>query len=131
MELFWKTVGAVLIAVILEVHLGKQEKDFSVLLTMTACCMGVAAALHFLEPVLQLLHEMETTAQLQDGALGILLKCTGIALVAEIAGLICRDSGNGSMGKMVQLLGNAGILYLSIPVVRMFLDLLQEILGEL
>ena len=48
-----------------------------------------------------------------------------------IAGLICRDSGNGSMGKMVQLLGNAGILYLSIPVVRMFLDLLQEILGEL
>ena len=131
MELFWKAVGAVLIAVILEVHLGKQEKDFAALLTMAVCCMGTAAALHFLEPVLQLLQELEATAQLQHGALGILLKCTGIALVAEIAGLICRDAGNGSLGKMVQLLGSTGILYLSMPVVRMFAELLQEILGEL
>ena len=131
MELFWKTVGAVLIAVILEVHLGKQEKDFAALLTMAVCCMGAAAALHFLEPVVQLLQELETMAQLRDGMLGILLKCTGIALVAEISGLVCRDAGNGSLGKIVQLLGSAGILYLSVPVVRMFAELLQEILGEL
>lgn len=131
MELFWKSVAAVLIAVILGLHIGKQEKELGTLLTMAVCCMGTAAAMVFLEPVLELLRELESVVQLRDGMLGILLKCAGIALVAEIAGLICLDAGNGALGKMVQLLGSAGILYLSIPMVKTVLVLLQEILGEL
>lgn len=131
MELYWKTLGAVLTAVVLGVHFSRQERDFSTLLTMALCCMGAAAAVTFLEPVLELLKELNTIVGLKNDTLNILLKCTGIALVSELAGLICQDAGSSSAGKTVHLLGTAVILYLSVPVVTALLTLLKEILGEL
>lgn len=63
--------------------------------------------------------------------LGILLKAVGIGLVSEIAGLVCTDAGNGSLGKTLQMLGSAVILYLSLPIFTAMLELIREILREL
>ena len=131
METFWKAAAIVLITVILGLAVGKQEKDIAALLTMTGCCLLGIFAVSYLEPVLDLLRELESVGQLQSGMLGILLKAVGIALTAEIAGMICADAGNGSLGKTLQLLGSAVILYLSIPIFQAFLTLIREILGEL
>lgn len=128
---FWKTAAAVLLAVILGLTVGKQEKDLSILLTMAVCCMVAAIAVSYLEPVLDLLRELESIGELQGGLLGILLKAVGIALVAELAGMICSDAGNGSLGKTLQMLGSAVILYLSIPIFDALLTLIRDILGEL
>lgn len=131
MGLFWKAAGAVLIAVVLGLSLGKQEKDFAVLLTLAVCCMVMAIAVSYLEPVLDFLRELEALGDLQGDMLGVLLKAVGIGLVAEIAGMVCTDAGNGSLGKQLQMLGSAAILYLSIPIFSALLSLIQEILGEL
>lgn len=131
MELFWKAAAAVLIAVVLGLALGKQEKDISVLLTMAVCCMCGMIMISYLEPLLDFLRELEALGDLQGDILGILLKAVGIGLVAEIAGMVCTDAGNGSLGKTLQMLGSAVILYLSIPIFNAFLKLIQEILGEI
>ena len=131
MEMFWKAAAAVLIAVVLGLALGKQEKDISVLLTMAVCCMGATIAISYLEPVLDFLRELEALGDLQGDMLGILLKAVGIGLVAEIAGMVCTDAGNGSLGKTLQMLGSAAILYLSLPIFSALLKLIQDILGEL
>ena len=122
MSLFWKAAAAVLLAVVLGLSLGKQ-KDIGVLLTMAVCCMVAMIAISYLEPVLDFLRELET--------LGILLKAVGIGLVSEIAGLVCTDAGNGSLGKTLQMLGSAVILYLSLPIFTAMLELIREILREL
>ena len=131
MGLFWKAAGAVLIAVVLGLSLGKQEKDFAVLLTLAVCCMVMAIAVSYLEPVLDFLRELEALGDLQGDMLGVLLKAVGIGRGAEIAGMVCTDAGNGSLGKQLQMLGSAAILYLSIPIFSALLSLIQEILGEL
>lgn len=128
---FWKAAAAVLLTVVLGLAIGKQEKDISALLSMAVCCMIGVIAISYLEPVLDLLRELESLGELQGGMLGILLKAVGITLVAEIAGMICTDAGNGSLAKTLQLLGSAVILYLSIPIFHAFLTLIREILGEL
>ena len=127
MSLFWKAAAAVLLAVVLGLSLGKQ-KDIGVLLTMAVCCM---VAISYLEPVLDFLRELETLGDLQGDMLGILLKAVGIGLVSEIAGLVCTDAGNGSLGKTLQMLGSAVILYLSLPIFTAMLELIREILREL
>ncbi len=131
MELFWKAAGLVLLSLVLGMALEKQEKDYATLLTTAACCMVAGVALHYLEPVLDFFRELETVGQLDDGLLGALLKAVGIGLVAEIGGAVCTDGGNGSLGKQLQLLGSAVILYLSLPIFSGLLALIQEILGEL
>lgn len=131
MEVYWKVVGAVLTTLILGLHLGKQEKDLAVVLSLSVCCLGLTVMVSFLEPVLAFLRELESIAGMQEGAFGILLKCTGIALVSETAALICQDGGNGSLGRMVQVLGSSVILYLSVPAMNALLKLVQDILGVL
>lgn len=131
MELFWKVIGAVLTTVVLGIHLSKQEKDMSILLALAVCCLGASAAVSFLGPVIELLRELETVVQPKSEILQIVLKCTGIAIVSELAAMICQDAGSGSVGKMVQLLGSAVILYLAIPIVSALLILLRDLLGGL
>ena len=127
MSLFWKAAAAVLLAVVLGLSLGKQ-KD---IVTMAVCCMVAMIAISYLEPVLDFLRELETLGDLQGDMLGILLKAVGIGLVSEIAGLVCTDAGNGSLGKTLQMLGSAVILYLSLPIFTAMLELIREILREL
>lgn len=131
MDTFWKAAAAVLLAVILVPAVANTEKDISVLLTMAVCCLVAAAAFSYLEPVLDLLWELKALGDLSGEMLGILMKAVGIGLVAEIAGMICADAGNGSLGKTLQILASAAILYLSIPLFQAFLTLVQEILGQL
>ncbi len=131
MELFWKAAGGVLLAVVLGLTLGKQEKDLEVLLTMAVCCMVTMIAIYYLEPVLEFMWELEELGDLQGDLLGILMKAVGIGLVAELAGMICNDAGNSSLGKVIQMLGSSVILFLCVPIFSQLLNLIREILGEL
>lgn len=131
MEMFWKAAAAVLIALILCLALGKQERDIGVLLTIAVCCMTGMTAITFLEPILDLLRELEMMTQLDGNMLAILLKLVGIGLVSEIVGTICSDAGCGSLGKSLQMLASAAMLYLSIPIFKALLTLIREILGVL
>ena len=131
MDLFWKAAAGILIAVILGLILGKQEQDIGLMLSMAVCAMAVIITLHYLEPVLDMLRQLETLGDLGGDMLSVLLKAVGIGLVAEIAGMICADAGNTALGKAMQILGSAAVLWLSIPIVNAFLTLIQEILGEI
>ena len=130
MAMFWKAAAAALIAVILSLALGKQEKDISTILSMSVCCMVMVSALVYLEPVLEFLRELQEIGDLQGDFLGILLKALGIGLVTELAATVCADAGNESLGKTLHTLGAAVILYISLPVFRSMLDLLRKILEE-
>ncbi len=128
MELFWKASAAVLLTVVLVLAL--QKREISLLLVLAVCCMTAAAAMSYLEPVVDLLRELEDMMQIDQGMLSTLMKAAGIGLVAEIGSLICSDGGSGSLGKTLQLLGAAGILFLSVPLFQSLLNLIREILGQ-
>jgi stage III sporulation protein AD len=87
-------------------------------------------AFTYLKPVVDFIHTLQDTAQLDDAMLEILLKAVGIGLVGEIASLICTDTGNAALGKSLQMLSAAVILWLSLPLLTQLLELLQQILGE-
>ena len=129
MELFWKASAAVLLTVVLVLAL--QKREISLLLVLAVCCMTAAAAMSYLEPVVDLLRELEDMMQMDQGMLSTLMKAAGIGLVAEIGSLICSDGGSGSLGKTLQLLGAAGILFLSVPLFQSLLNLIREILGQI
>lgn len=127
---FWQGAAAVLVAVVLLLALGKQGKEAGLLLSLAVCCMLGVLALSYLEPVVALVRRLQDMTGLDSEMLGVLLKAVGIGIVGEIASLICADAGNAALGKALQLLSAAVILWLSIPLVNALLELLQEMLGE-
>ena len=131
MELFWIAAAGAVVAAVLAVSVGQQHKDLALLLTVTASLLICLSAFYFLEPVLQFLRTLEAIGEIQSGALGTLLKITGVGLASEIVGVVCQDSGNSALARGVHLLGTAVILSLSVPVLQTLLELTQSILGEL
>lgn len=130
MELYWQGAALVLLTVILGLSLGNQRKDTGLLLTMAACCLVATAAVSYLKPVIEFIEQLQSVGRLDNEMLRILLKTVGIGMVGEIAALICADSGSAALGKALQLLTSATILWLSLPLLTELLELVQQILGE-
>ena len=129
MAQFFQAAAGVLLAAVIGLSLQHQGKDFSLLLTIAVCAMVGILAATFIEPILSFLRQLEEMGDLDSSLIKIMLKAAGIALVSEIAGMICSDAGSPSMGKTLQMLGTAVILWLSIPVFQALLELIQGILG--
>ena len=129
MELYWKTAAAAMLAVVMILMLGRQ--DMGMLLALAVCAMVAIAAVDYLEPVRELLETLERMGNLDGDMIRILLKAVGIGLLTEISALVCADSGKASLGKMLQLLGTAAVLWMSIPLFTALLELIQEILNWL
>lgn len=128
MDMFWKGAAGILIAVVLCLSLGK---DMGLMLSLAVCTMGSIIALEYLEPVLDLLTRVEALADLDNGMLSILLKASGIAVVAEVSAMVCADAGCGSLGKAIRFLGSSVILWMSVPLFQAVISVLQQILGEI
>ena len=128
MDVFIKGAAGVLVALILFLILGKQGKDISVLLTITVCCMVAAIAASYLEPVINLIEKLQELGNLDIEILSVVLKATGIGLIAEICCTVCKDAGNDALGKTLQLLSSAAILWLSVPLFTNLISLFEKIL---
>ncbi len=131
MDDFWKTTALVLLTVILSLSLDKTERDISAVMGIVALCIAACAAVTILNPVLNYLVELQRLFHLPDGLISILLKAVGIALVAELSASICADAGNASLGKMLQILGGAAVLTLSVPMFRTLMTIIKEMIGGL
>ena len=131
MDDFWKTTAFVLLTVILSLSLDKTERDISAVMGIVALCIAACAAVTILEPVLNYLVELQRLFHLPDDLISILLKAVGIALVAELSASICADAGNASLGKMLQILGGAAVLTLSVPMFRTLMTIIKEMIGGL
>ena len=129
MELYFKGAAGILLAAVLGLALQKQEKDLSAVLTAAVIAMAAVLMLRLLEPVTELLRQLEQVGNLRSDALELLLKAAGIGLTAEVAGIFCADAGNAALAKMLRLLGTAAILCLSVPMFTALLECITEMVG--
>lgn len=131
MGIFWQTVGGVLIALVLWSLLSGRSRDGAVLLSLAVCTMVLLAAVNFLKPVVELIEFLRETAGLDQQLIGTVLKAVGIGLIAELAGLLCTDAGNASLGRAVEMLAAAAVLWLAIPMITSLLELVEQMAGGL
>lgn len=126
MAIYWKVLAGVLVSVILGLSV---ERGIGAVLIMAVCAMGMIVAMEFARPVLSLMQRIETITSLSSEWVSILYKVLGIGLTSEVAEMICTDTGNSAMAKMLKLLSHMMILWVAIPLVESILSIIQEILG--
>lgn len=131
MEGFIQAAAAVLLALILIMSLRCQGKDMGLLLSIFVCCTLGCLAAAYLQPVMAFLQRLQNIGSLDQEMLTTLLKVVGIAFLSEILSLVCADAGNGALGKGVQFLSVAVILWLSIPMLNALLELVESTLEKI
>ena len=128
MGAYFQVVGIVLTAVFLGLALQKQNKESVLLLGICVCVMVLIAAMSYISPVLDFIESLRALSTVGTDVTQIILKAVGIGIVSEIAETICNDSGNSAMGKTIQYVSACAILWLSLPIMKNLLEMIQQIL---
>ena len=128
---YMKAIGLVLIGVILCLILSGYNKQFSVLLSIGICAMVALAALAYIRPILDFFTRLQINGNWNSDLLSILLKAAGIGILSEIVTLVCSDTGNASLGKALQFMTIATILWLSLPLFESLMEIVEQLLGKL
>ena len=131
MGVFLKVIAGTLLAVVVSLILSRQSKDFSVILIICVCCMVSSVAVGFYKQIFQFIEKLEQSGNLNTELIQIILKSVGIALISEITILICADSGNSALGKVIQMMSSALIIWICIPLFTKLLEIVESILGYL
>ena len=127
---YLRLLGAVLIGLILPLVLGKQARDMSTLQSQAVCVLVGIGVMEFWKPVMEFLQDLRRLGELDNSAVSILLKCAGIGIVSELAGLICADAGQSDLAKILQLCSNAAVLWLSLPLFQQIVEMIGEDLAK-
>ena len=129
MVIVFKIVGIAMTTVVLYLFLEKQNKAIAILVSLAACCAITAFAGQYLDAVLAFIQDLKDLGNLNEAFLRVLLKSVGIGLIAEIAALICADSGNAALGKTIHILAVGAILWIALPLLSELIELMNQILG--
>ena len=131
MDLLIKAVACGLVALILSVILPSDRKEFRVMICVAACCAMATAVISYLRPILDVIDQLEHMGNLNSQMICILWKVVGVGLICELIGMICRDMDNGTLAKMVHLVSDVAILWLTIPLFQEFINLIENVLERL
>ncbi len=128
---YLKASALVLVGVILCLVLSGQNKYFPALIAIAISAMIGIAAMQYIRPILDFFAELQVNGNWNNELLSILLKAVGIGVLSEIVAMVCADSGNAALGKSLQFLTIAVILWLSLPLFEGLMELIGQLLGKL
>ncbi|MCD7768271.1 MAG: stage III sporulation AC/AD family protein [Oscillospiraceae bacterium] len=128
MEFVAPVAAAALLATAVCLLLRRSNAELLVPLAAAVCVFALYAVSVLLGPVLELLQDARALSGLSDAYFLPVLKCVVIGLLAHFAANLCRDGGQGAMACAVELCGTAAAIYVSLPLLRTLLGLLERLL---
>ena len=128
MDIYLKIIVGILVSIIMCLVLEKENKYLSILLIIFACCAAIIAATNYIKPIITFFKKLEVLGALNEGLLNTLMKAIGVGFLGEISNLICLDSGNASLGKVIQLSSTVVMLWIAIPLMTELIELVEKIL---
>ena len=112
METVGKLIAAALICCALSLLLRKQAPELMLALCAVVCALCFLTVLPFFSPVLAFVRRL-----------------AAIGLLSQLAGTLCRDSGQQALGQTIEICSGFLCIYLALPLLEMVLSLLQTMIG--
>lgn len=116
------------IAVTLLLALMRQwNPTFDLPMKLSAAILFISVLLGLASPLLTYLRGLLEATAVKPYA-EILLRALGVALLCEIAGGICRECRESTVGTFVEMAGRLEILILCLPLMEEILESVKELL---
>lgn len=123
-----KIIGIGLLALILIVVIKQYRPEFAIYISIIAGIIIFFFAMDKLTNIINLLKDICNQAGVNNKYLGILIKMTGIAFLAEYAISICKDAGESSLASKVELGSKAIVISMSIPIIHNLLEIILNLM---
>lgn len=123
-----KIVGIGLISLILIMIIKQYRPEFALYISLIAGAIILYLVLDQITNMINLLKQIANQSGMNSEFLAILIKMTGIAVLAEFAISICKDAGESAIASKVELGSKAIIISMSIPIIYNLLEVILTIL---
>ena len=123
-----KIIGIGLLALILIIVIKQYRPEFALYISLIAGVLILVIAMDKLTNIIELLKQICNESGINSKFLGILLKMTGIAFLAEFAISICKDAGEMSLANKVELGSKAIVISMSIPIIHNLLEIILNLM---
>lgn len=129
MDTVGKLIAAVLLCSVICLLLKKQVPELTLCLCILLCVLCFLTSLPFFSPVLAFFHRLADMTGLSGAVFAPLFKTAAIGILAQLAGTICRDSGQQALAQAVEICCGFVSFYLALPLLELVLSLLQTMIG--
>ena len=126
----YQLCGLALCAVFACMIPGIKHTEYALAIRIAFGIVIFALAVSLLSPYMQLIEQL-VEGSLLESYYPFLLRAMGIAFFTEITATVCRDSGEESIAKNIELLAKAEILILSLPLIKELIKISEALLGKL
>lgn len=123
-----KIIGIALTALIIIILLKQYKPEFAIYISLLTGVLILLLVMDQLSQIISLLQSLATKASINSTFLGLLIKITGIAFLAEFAVSLCRDAGEGAIASKIEIGSKIIIIAMSIPIISSLLEIILKIL---
>ena len=118
-----------IIASILTLKIKSIRPEYSLVIGLVSSLFLAIYALDEMGKIIDLFGAIESYSGIPGTYIQILLKLVGISFLCEFASNICKDAGQATMAKQVEMAGNLSILVVSLPILESLLTTLERLMG--
>ena len=129
MGTFYSVISMALLSVAIILSLKKRSGEFAVLISVVCVACLATMMLQAVRPVLDMFSKLQNMTGLSDDVMGPVFKTALIGVLSSICSSICADSGEKSIGNMVEFCGAIMAMYLATPLISAVLELLDKLVG--
>ena len=123
-----KIIGIGMISLIIIIIIKQYRPEFAVYISIISGILILAISLQKMGEIVSLIKSISDKAGINGEFLKIILKITGIAILAEFAVSICKDSGESAIASKIEMGSKVIIISMSIPIISSLLELMLNIL---
>lgn len=108
---------------------GQGRNDIALAVVIAGGAVMLAMLVDYFTGVFSFFDELINKTGVDGGIIKTLLKIVGIGYVAELAAGLCEESGAKSAGDKIILGGKLIIFTLTVPILRLLLDIIGSLLS--
>lgn len=123
-----KIVGVGLIGLIIVIIVKQYRPEFAIYISIICGILILMFVMDKLIVVVDLIKSVADKSSINSSYIGLLLKITGIAFLAEFAVSVCKDAGEGAIANKIEIGSKVIIIFLSIPIISNLLEIILKIL---
>lgn len=118
-----------IIASILTLKIKSIRPEYGLVIGLVSSLFLAIYALDEMGQIIDLFDTIESYSGIPGTYIQILLKLVGISFLCEFAANVCKDAGQATMAKQVEMAGKLSILVVSLPILESLLTTLERLMG--
>ena len=128
METLFKVAACAVVASILGAAVKSRSAELALALALGACAVLAVASLSVVRQAVSYLDGLRETANLAPSLVAPVVKVCAVSVLTQLACAFCREAGQASAAKIVELCGGAAALCVMLPLMDAVLSMVRELL---